>query len=152
MTRTLKIGIQTIHREPDVPVGPWHPSIDELVRFVELIDRAGFDSIWVGDHVTCSIPFLDPLLMLAQAAVASRRLTFGTGVYLLPLRPVGPVAKQIATLDHLTEGRLIFGVGVGGEFPKEYELCGVPIAERGRRLNEQIGALRALWAGEKSSY
>ena len=80
------------------------------------------------------LPILDPLLQLAQAAVVSRRLQLGTGVYLLPLRHPTPVAKQVSTLDHLTEGRFIFGVGVGGEFPKEYEACGVPIGERGARL------------------
>ncbi len=90
----------------------------------------------------------DPLLQLAQAAVVSRRLMFGTSVYLLPLRHPVPVAKQVATLDHLTEGRFIFGVGVGGEFPKEYELCGVPIKERGARLGEAIPLLRKLWSGE----
>ncbi len=91
---------------------------------------------------------LDPLLQLAQAAVISRRLTFGTSVYLLPLRHPVPVAKQVASLDHLTEGRFIFGVGVGGEFAKEYEACGVPIKERGARLGEAIPLLRKLWSGE----
>jgi hypothetical protein len=98
---------------------------------VQLVDRSGFDSLWVGDHIAFAIPILDPLLQLAQAAVVSRRLLFGTSVYLLPLRHAGPVAKQVATLDHLTEGRLIFGVGVGGEFPKEYALAGAPIRARG---------------------
>jgi hypothetical protein len=77
--------------------------------------------VWVGDHIAFAVPILDPLQPLAQAAVVSRRLTLATGVYLLPLHRPTPVAKQVATLDHLTEGRLIFGVGVGGEFPKEYE-------------------------------
>jgi probable F420-dependent oxidoreductase len=148
----LQLGISTIHRQGDDVSGPWLPRIDELCRFVELVDHAGFDSLWVGDHISMAIPFLDPLLMLAQAAVASRRLTFGTGVYLLPLRNVGAAAKQVATLDHLTEGRFIFGVGVGGEFPKEYEVCGVPLAERGARLTEQMQALRALWRGGKASF
>ena len=83
------------------------------------------------------IAIFDPLLQLAQAAVVSRRLLFGTGVYLLPLRHPTPVAKQVSTLDHLTEGRFIFGVGVGGEFPKEYEACGVPLGERGARLERK---------------
>ncbi|MSO77837.1 MAG: LLM class flavin-dependent oxidoreductase [Alphaproteobacteria bacterium] len=148
----LLLGVSTIHRQGDGDTGPWLPRIDDLCRFVELVDHSGFDSIWLGDHISFPIPFLDPLLVLAQAAVASRRLTFGTGVYLLPLRHVGPVAKQVATLDHLTEGRLIFGVGVGGEFAKEYEVSGVPIAERGARLGEQIEALRALWTGQPASY
>lgn len=148
----LKLGIQTIHRQGDFETGPWLPRIDDLVAFVEDADARGFDEIWLGDHVSFAIPFLDPLLMIAQAAVASRRLVFGTGVYLLPLRHPGPVAKMTATLDHLTEGRFIFGVGVGGEFPKEYEVCGVLREERGRRLTESIEAVRALWSGKPASY
>ena len=62
------------------------------------------------------------------------------------------MAKQVATFDHLTEGRLIFGVGVGGEFPKEYEVCGVPRNERGARLTEGIGLLRRFWSGETVSH
>jgi probable F420-dependent oxidoreductase len=108
--------------------------------------------VWVGDHIAFAIPILDPLLQLAQAAVVSRRLLLGTGVYLLPLRHPGPVAKQVATLDHLSEGRLIFGVGVGGEFPREFELAGVPVNERGARLSEGIAVLRKLWRGETVSH
>ena len=144
----LCVGIQTIHRRTEPATGPWLPRIDELVSLVELVDRCGYDSLWVGDHIAFAIPILDPLLQLAQAAVASRRLLLGTGVYLLPLRHPGPVAKQVATLDHVSEGRLIFGVGVGGEFPKEYALAGVPIGERGARLSEAIVVLRKLWSGE----
>ncbi|MEO8715562.1 MAG: LLM class flavin-dependent oxidoreductase, partial [Acetobacteraceae bacterium] len=125
----------------------WEPRIDELVALTELVDRCGYDSLWVGDHISFAIPILDPLLQLAQAAVVSRRLLLGTGVYLLPLRHPAPVAKQVATLDHLTEGRLIFGVGVGGEFPQEYAVSGVPLAERGARLTEGVTLLREFWRG-----
>ena len=148
----LRIGVQTIHRRTEPATGPWLPRIDELVELVALVDRSDYDSLWVGDHVSFPLPILDPLLQLAQAAVVSRRLTLGTSVYLLPLRHPAPVAKQIATLDHMTEGRLIFGVGVGGEFPKEYEVCGVPHGERGARLAEGVGVLRKLWTGEKVSH
>ena len=148
----LLIGVQTIHRRTEPATGPWLPRIDELVDHVERVDRCGYDSAWLGDHISFAIPILDPLLQLAQAAVASRRLLLGTGVYLLPLRHPGPVAKEISTLDHLTEGRLIFGVGVGGEFPREYELAGVPIGERGARLSEAITVLRKLWTGESVSH
>ncbi len=148
----LSIGIQTIHRRTEPATAPWLPRTDELVALVELVDRCGYDLLWVGDHIAFAVPILDPLLTLAQAAVVSRRLTLATGVYLLPLRHPGPVAKQVATLDHLTEGRLIFGVGVGGEFPNEFEVCGVPIAERGARLSEGIAVLRCLWTGETVSH
>jgi probable F420-dependent oxidoreductase len=148
----LRIGVQTIHRRTEPARGPWRPAIDELVALVELVERSGYDSLWVGDHISFAVPVLDPLLQLAQAAVVSRRLTLGTSVYLLPLRHPAPVAKQVATLDHLTEGRLIFGVGVGGEFPREYEVCGVPRGERGARLSEGITLLRQFWSGEPVSY
>ena len=148
----LRIGIQTIHRRTEPATGPWLPRIDELVELVELVDRSGYDSLWVGDHISFAVPVLDPLLQLAQAAMVSRRLTLGTSVYLLPLRHPAPVAKQVSTLDHLTEGRLIFGVGVGGEFAKEYEVCGVPRNERGARLSEGIRLLRRFWSGESVSH
>lgn len=148
---TLKFGVSTMHRRSEPASGPWLPKIDELVQMVEQVDRLGYDSFWCGDHISMEIPFLDPLLQIAQAAVASRRLQFGTCVYLLPLRHPTPVAKQVATVDLLTEGRFIFGVGVGGEFPKEYEACGVPRHERGARLAEGIGVLRSLWSGESVS-
>ena len=144
----LRIGLITIHRRTEPATGPWHPSIAELRELVELVDSSGYDSLWCGDHISFPMAILDPFLQLAQAAVISRRLTFGTSVYLLPLRHPVPVAKQVASLDHLTEGRFIFGVGVGGEFAKEYEACGVPLEERGGRLGEAIPLLRKLWSGE----
>lgn len=152
LDRGLKIGLQTLHRRSEPAEGPWLPRIDDLVALVEQVDRCGYDSLWVGDHIAFTTAILDPLLTLAQAAMASRRLRLGTGVYLLPLRPPAPVAKQVATLDHLSEGRLVFGVGVGGEFPKEYEACGVPIEERGARLAESVEVLRRLWSGEAVSH
>jgi probable F420-dependent oxidoreductase len=148
----LRIGVQTIHRRTEPVEGPWLPTIDEMRMLVELVDRSGYDSLWVGDHVSFPLAIFDPLLQIAQAAVVSRRLQFGTAVYLLPLRHPTPVAKQVATIDHLTEGRFIFGVGIGGEFPKEYEACGVPVGERGARLTEGIAVLRKLWSGEAVSH
>jgi probable F420-dependent oxidoreductase len=148
----LRIGVQTIHRRTEPADGPWLPTIDEMYTLVELVDRAGYDSLWVGDHISFPLSIFDPLLQLAQAAVVSRRLQLGTAVYLLPLRHPTPVAKQVSTLDHLTEGRFIFGVGVGGEFPKEYEACSVPVAERGARLSESLAVLRKLWSGEPASH
>jgi probable F420-dependent oxidoreductase len=148
----LSIGVQTLHRRTEPAEGPWQPTIDELADLVGLVDRCGYDSMWVGDHVAFTIAIFDPLLQLAQAAVLSRRLVFGTDVFLLPLRHPTPIAKQVSTLDHLTEGRFIFGVGVGGEFAKEYEACGVPINERGARLSESLTVMRKLWTGEPVSH
>lgn len=119
---------------------------------VLLADRIGMDSLWFGDHIAFAVPIMDPLLQLAQAAAYSDRLHFGTSVYLLPLRHPTAVAKQVGTLDRLTGGRLIFGVGIGGEFPNEFAACGVPVNERGPRLSDGIRVLRKLWSGEKVSH
>lgn len=148
----LRVGVQTIHRRTEPAAGPWLPTIAEMREIVTLVERCGYDSLWVGDHISFPVSIFDPLLQLAQAAVVSDRLQFGTSVYILPLRHPAPAAKQVSTLDHLTEGRLIFGVGVGGEFPKEYEVCGISRAERGARLSEEIDVLRKLWTGEQVSY
>lgn len=113
-----------------------------------LAERHGYDSVWVGDHVAFPLPILDPLLLLGQLAACSERLALGTSVYLLPLRHPVLVAKQVATLDRLCEGRLVFGVGIGGEFADEYAACEVPLGERGARLGESIPLVRGLLRGE----
>jgi len=117
----------------------------------QIAQRLGFDSIWVGDHVAFPLPILDPLLQLAQLAAHSDELELGTSVYLLPLRHPVLVAKQVASLDRLSGGRFVFGVGIGGEFPAEYQACGVPREERGARLSESIPLVRALVRGEATS-
>jgi alkanesulfonate monooxygenase SsuD/methylene tetrahydromethanopterin reductase-like flavin-dependent oxidoreductase (luciferase family) len=118
---------------------------------VDLAEGLGYGSLWFGDHVEFPVPILDPLLQIAQCAGLSDTLTFGTGVYLLPLRHVVHVAKQVTTLDQLTGGRLIFGTGVGGEFKNEWISCGVPLEERGARMNEAIPALKDLLTGKRVS-
>jgi len=80
------------------------------------------------------------------------RVRLGTAVYLLALRPPAIAAKITSTLDVLSGGRLIFGVGVGGENPKEFELCGVPHAERGARVSEAIDVVRTLWRDTPATF
>lgn len=121
-------------------------------RIVDFAHQNDFDSLWVGDHVAFPVPIMDSLTQLSFAAALSDRLIFGTAVYLLPLRHPTPVAKQIASLDLLTDGRLIFGVGIGGEFPNEYAACGVDITQRGARLGESISLMRKLWSGESANF
>jgi len=152
LPKKLRVGAMTIHRRTEPATGPWLPSIDDGRTLVELVDRLGYDSIWVGDHLSFAIPILDPIIQLAQAAVFSQRLMIGTAVYLLPLRHPGPVAKQVTTLDHLSGGRLIFGVGVAGEFKTDFAVAGVAVNERGARLSEGIEVLRKLWSGEKTAH
>lgn len=124
------------------------PNVVEAARYAEAL---GFDGVWVGDHLLCPAPVLDAVSCLTAAAVSTERVSVGFSVMLLGLRPVAWAAKQIATLQILSGGRLRLGVGVGGEFPEEFEAAGVPVTERGRRLNAGLQALPALLDGKREA-
>ena len=128
-----------------------HPPQEQfdLVRRVEAL---GFDSVWCGDHVSFNLPIYESLTLLASYSAITQRIRLGSAVYLLALRPPAVAAKVSATLDVLSGGRLIFGVGVGGENPKEFEACGVPHHERGARVSEAIDVVRALWRDTPASF
>jgi probable F420-dependent oxidoreductase len=119
---------------------------DGVLTLARRIEDVGFDSIWVGDHVSFYIPILESLTTLAFVAGVTERVRLGTAVYLVPLRHPTTTAKVASTLDILSNGRLTLGVGVGGEFPPEFEACGVPVNERGSRTNEGLQILRRLWS------
>jgi probable F420-dependent oxidoreductase len=125
------------------------PEQFDLVRRVETL---GFDSVWCGDHVSFNLPLYESLTLLASYAAITQRMRLGSAVYLLALRPPAVAAKVTATLDVLSGGRLIFGVGVGGENPKEFEACGVPHRERGARVSEAIDVVRALWRDTPATF
>lgn len=114
------------------------------------IARWGFDIVWAGDHVAFTGPINDPLIQLSYFSALNPDLTFGTSVYLLPLRHPTTVAKQVSTLDRmLGAGHFIFGVGVGGEFPPEFEACGIPVKQRGGRATEAIQIIKRLWSEDR---
>src|SRR5713226_2877661 len=121
----------------------------ELVRRLEAI---GYDSVWTGDHVSFHNPIYESLTLLASYVPITHRIKLGVAVYLLALRSPAVTAKMTATLDVLSGGRLIFGVGVGGENPKEFEVCGVPHKERGARVTEAIDVVRTLWRDTPASF
>ena len=119
-----------------------------LRTLVELGDRYEYDSIWLSDRI-CSDRFsLEPVVALSLVAGYSDRLKFGTSVLALPLRNPVVLAKQVATLDWLSQGRFFPAVGLGQEDPDEYEACGVPKADRARRTDEAITLMRRLWEEE----
>jgi probable F420-dependent oxidoreductase len=121
---------------------------DEVLALSRRIEESGLASAWVGDHVSFYVPIMESLTTLAFAAAVTSRVRLCTGVYLLPLRHPTTTAKVTSTLDVLSGGRLTLGIGVGGEFPPEFEACGVPVRERGSRTDEGIEILRRLWTEE----
>ncbi len=122
---------------------------EAAIEAINSLAAWGYDIIWMPDHVAFTGPVSDPFAQLTYFSALQPKLVFGTGVYLLPLRHPVPVAKVVATIDRLMgAGHFIFGIGVGGEFPAEYEACGIPVKERGGRTNESIEIMRRLWTGE----
>lgn len=114
-------------------------------------EQLGFESVWVVDQLIAGtgVPLLDSLMSLAAASAATERVRLGIGVLILPLRPVVWVAKQVATLQQLSGGRVLLGVGVGGDrHDRSWSASGVPARERGRRTDEALAVLPDLIAGK----
>ncbi|GAA2018490.1 LLM class F420-dependent oxidoreductase [Catenulispora yoronensis] len=128
----------------------------DTVRLARLAEELGYMSWWAGEHVVLpsprvpespmapTDPVLDPLVHLAYVAAVTQRLELGTGIVILPQRNPVVLAKQAASLDVLSGGRLLLGVGVGYLEP-EMRAVGVPMADRGRRTDEYIDAMTSLW-------
>jgi alkanesulfonate monooxygenase SsuD/methylene tetrahydromethanopterin reductase-like flavin-dependent oxidoreductase (luciferase family) len=127
---------------------PFRNGPPPLAEGAALAEELGFDAGWVGDHLAFHPPVMDALGALCGAAAVTRRLLLGTGVLLLPMRHPVWTAKQVATLDALAPDRVLFGAGVGGENPEEWEAAGVPVHERGRRLDESLTIVDTLLRGK----
>jgi probable F420-dependent oxidoreductase len=121
-----------------------------LLALAERAESLGFDSVWVGDSITAR-PRHDPLTLLAAVAARTRRVEIGTAVLLPALRNPVVLAHQVATLDRISEGRLILGIGIAADMPAirvEFEATGVPFDKRVGRMNEAMRLCKALWSGK----
>ncbi|HXD66751.1 MAG TPA: LLM class flavin-dependent oxidoreductase [Solirubrobacteraceae bacterium] len=123
-----------------------------IVPAARLAEELGFGAAWVGDHLACPAPGLDAPSCLAAAAAVTENIRLGLSVMLLGLRAPAWAAKILATIDHLSSGRLVLGVGVGGEFPAEFEAAGVPVRQRGARLDDALQVIRDLLTGQPVHY
>jgi alkanesulfonate monooxygenase SsuD/methylene tetrahydromethanopterin reductase-like flavin-dependent oxidoreductase (luciferase family) len=127
--------------------------LEERRRLLERVAAAGLDHVFVADHVSFHTGFgMDGLVQAATIAALEPTLTVQIGVYLLALRHPVPVARQIATYCESASGRLVLGVGVGGEDRHEVEICGVDPSTRGRRTDEALAVLRGALTGERYSF
>jgi len=123
-----------------------------VVAAVRLAEELGFDAAWTGDHLACPAPVLDAPGCLSAAAAVTERISLGLSVMLLGLRPAAWAAKQLATIDALSGGRLVLGVGVGGEYPDEFTAAGVPVTQRGPRLDDALAVLPDLLTGRPVNF
>jgi probable F420-dependent oxidoreductase len=134
-------------------------------------ESAGFESIWTVEHVLVprgyeseypydksgkmpggeTTDFPDPLVWLSYVAACTTTIKLATGILIVPQRNPGVLAKEVATLDTLSGGRTVLGVGVGW-LEEEFDALGVPFGDRGRRLDDYIAAMRSLWASDDASH
>ena len=136
---------------------------DVASRVEKAAEAAGFDSVWTAEHVVLPDPqappspappqmkLLDPAVALSFLAAHTTRLLLATGIIILPQRNPVVLAKELASVDRLSKGRLVFGLGAGYLKP-EFQALGVPFGDRGKRTDEYIEAIVALWTQEKPEY
>ena len=125
---------------------------DFLRQLVEVGDRYNYDSLWLSDRIVSNRFSLEPMVALSMVAAYSDRMKFGTSVLAMPLRNPVVLAKQVATLDFLSNGRFFPAVGLGQEEPEEYEACGVPKEDRAKRTDEAIALMRRLWQEDEVTH
>jgi probable F420-dependent oxidoreductase len=144
---------------------------DAAAQLGRAAEAAGIDSLWTVEHVIVpkeyesaypysangkmpgshEAPIPDPLIWLTWVGAATTTLKLATGIVILPQRNPAVLAKEVATLDQLTKGRMVLGVGVGW-LEEEFDALGVSFEHRGARTDEYMGALRALWQGDDASF
>lgn len=112
---------------------------------------SGIDSVWVLQHYLGSMPTLQPLHLLAALAADTGEMSVGTNMFILPLRHPVAAAEEFATLDHLTGGRVIAGLGLGYR-QNEFRAFGIPMTERLGRFTESVEIMRRLWSGERVTF
>jgi probable F420-dependent oxidoreductase len=142
-----------------------------LTHLAQTAERVGVESIWTVEHVVIpvgyqstypyspsgkmpapdQVPIPDPLVALAYAAAVTKTLRLATGIVILPQRHPLYVAKEVATLDVLSHGRVIFGIGVGW-LAEEFQALGIPFDERAARTAESVRAIRSLWKDEAEPF
>ncbi len=121
-------------------------------RWVELLEEGGIDSLWQSDRLVSPQPALEPMALMAALAGGTERLKFGMNVVVLPLRDPLLLAKQCATIDHLSGGRLLPAFGVGNARSPDWDAAGLSPRDRGARADEALELLTRLWAEREVSF
>jgi len=121
----------------------------DMIRLPAVAEEAGWDSVWIGDHLLWHAPMVDGLTQMVTFAASTSRIQIGSAILLLGLRHPTVAARILTSLNVLSEDRLILGVGVGGENPAEFDFSGVPYERRGKVLDESLEFLISQWEERK---
>jgi probable F420-dependent oxidoreductase len=150
-----------------IPVNIGVANVEQMVRFAQHVEACGFESVWTFEHVIVPLDyksrypynatgkmetspetnFVDPLIALAAVAAATKTIRLGTGVNILSQTNPLLAAKQAASLDFVSNGRLLYGVGIGW-LREEFDAMGTPFEHRGARFDDYVTAMRKVWSGE----
>jgi alkanesulfonate monooxygenase len=142
LDRTFGIATQNFTAYPQMP------DAKALVDYGVRMEELGFDSIWVWDHMLLGVepnfPIIDSLTVLTGIAARTTRIKLGTGILVLPLRNAVALAKQLSSMDQLSQGRLVMGMA-SGWYKREFDAMGIPFEKRGKIMDENLDLLRRLW-------
>jgi len=142
LSRTFGIAVQNFTAYPQMP------DARALVDYGVRMEQLGFDSVWVWDHVLLGVkpnfPIIEALTVLTAIAARTTKLKLGTGVLVLPLRNPVILAKQLASMDLISDGRLIMGLA-SGWYRREFDALGVPFERRGKIMDENLDVLKRFW-------
>ena len=136
----------------EIQFGTGIRTMTNIAETARNIEDLGFDVLSAGEHVSFHGPIGNTYITLSVAAGATTSIKLMSAIVLLPLYPAALAAKLGAALDNASGGRYQFGIGVGGENPKEFEACGVPVNERGARATEALQLIRKLWTEESVTF
>ncbi len=131
---------------------PEMPDARALVEYGVKMEELGYDSLWVWDHILLgvdpSFPIVDSLTLLTAIAARTTRIKLSTGILVLPLRNPVLLAKQLSTMDQLSNGRLLMAMAVGW-YKREFDAAGIPFEQRGRIMDDNLEILKRFWMEDK---
>ena len=146
LTKTFGVAARNFTAYPEIP------DPKALIEYGEKVEALGYDSLWVWDHILLGVepnfPIMDSLTTLTTIAARTKRIKLGTGILVLPLRNPVALAKQLATMDQFSNGRLIMGMA-SGWYKREFDALGIPFEKRGKLMDENLEILNRLWTEEK---
>jgi probable F420-dependent oxidoreductase len=142
LARTFGIAVQNFTAYPQMP------DAKALVEYGVRMEELGFDSLWVWDHILLGVepnfPLIESLTLLTAIGARTKKIKLGTGILVLPMRNPVILAKQLATMDLLSDGRLLLGMA-SGWYRREFNAIGVPFEQRGKIMDENLEILKRFW-------
>src|ERR1700676_1448124 len=139
---TFGIAVQNFTAYPQMP------DIKALVEYGVRMEQLGFDSLWVWDHILLGVdpnfPIIESLTLLTAIAARTKKIKLGTGILVLPMRNPVILAKQLSSMDLLSDGRLLMGMA-SGWYKREFDAVGIPFEKRGKIMDENLSILKRFW-------